>query len=52
MASGNGLNQDWFCWKISTSLPEDFVQFYLGTWKYMSGVYPSRTEGQMGHEAA
>ena len=52
MASGNGPNWDRSCWKISIPLLEDFVQFYLGTWMHMRGVYPSHMEGQRRHEAA
>ena len=29
-----------------------FVQFYLGTWMRMRGVYPSHMEGQRRHGAA
>ena len=45
MASGNGPNRDLACLKISTPPLEDFVQFDLGCWMHMSGVYPSHMEG-------
>ena len=28
------------------------MQFYLGTWLHMRGVYPLHMEGQRGHEVA
>ena len=46
MELGNGPKQDWACWKILTPLLEDFVQFCLGTWMHMRGVYPSHMEGR------
>ena len=52
MASGNGPKRDSACWKISPPLVEDFVQFCLGTWMHMRGVYPSHMEGQRSHGAA
>ena len=37
---------------ISTPLLEGFLQFYLGTWLQMRGVYPSHMEGQRRHGVA
>ena len=50
MVLRNGPKQD--CWKISTPLLEDFVQFYLGILMHIRGVHPSNMEGQMAHGAA
>ena len=52
MALGNGPKQDCACLNISPLLPVGFVQFYLGTWIHMRGVYPSHMEGQRSHGAA
>ena len=52
MVLGNGPKRDCACWKISPPLLVDSVQFYLGTWMHMRGVYPSHMEGQRSHGAA
>ena len=52
MVLENGPKRDCACWKISPSLLVDFVQFYLGTWMHMGGVYPSHMEGQRSHGAS
>ena len=46
MALGNGPKQDCACLKISPHLLVRFLQFYLGTWMHMRGVYPSCTYGR------
>ena len=49
---GNGPKQECDCWKISPPLIVDFVQFNLGTWMHMRGVYPLHMQGQRSHGAA
>ena len=52
MALGNSPKQDCACFDISPLLLLGFVQFCLGTWMHMKGVYPSHMEGQRSHGAA
>ena len=52
MALGNGPKQDCACLNILPLPLVGFVQFYLGTWMHMRGVYPSHMECQRSHGAA